>query len=56
MIGEFLDATRDETILALRAEVERLQAGQEAERAADDAFASLKQKLNALRVRTPEQG
>ena len=53
MIGEFLDAAKEETISALRAELARLQQSQHAQQAADSALASLQQKIDSLQVRIP---
>jgi len=53
VIGEFLDAAKEETISALRAELARLQQSQHAQQAADSALASLQQKIDSLQVRTP---
>ena len=50
MIGEFLDAAKEETIAALRAELARLQHSQHAQQAADSALASLQQKIDSLQV------
>lgn len=50
MIGEFLDAAKEETITALRAELARLQQSQHAQQAADSALASLQQKIDSLQV------
>jgi NTP pyrophosphatase (non-canonical NTP hydrolase) len=52
VIGEFLDAAKEETISALRAELARLQQSQHAQHAADSALASLQQKIDSLQVRT----
>ena len=52
MIGEFLDAAKEETISALRAELARLQQSQHAQQAADSALASLQQKIDSLQVGT----
>ena len=52
MIGEFLDAAKEETISALRAELARLQQSQHAQQAADSALASLQQKIDSLQVCT----
>ncbi|KAL0046102.1 hypothetical protein WJX82_002585 [Trebouxia sp. C0006] len=48
VIGEFLDAAKEETISALRAELARLQQSQHAQQAADSALASLQQKIDSL--------
>ncbi len=53
MIGEFLDAAKEETISALRAELTRLQQSQHAQQAADSALASLQQKIDSLQVTVP---
>ncbi len=53
MIGEFLDAAKEETISALRAELARLQQSQHAQQAADSALASLQQKIDSLQVQPP---
>lgn len=50
VIGEFLDAAKEETITALRAELARLQQSQHAQQAADSALASLQQKIDSLQV------
>ena len=50
MIGEFLDAAKEDTIQALRAELARLQQAQHAQQAADSALASLQQKIDSLQV------
>ena len=52
VIGEFLDAAKEETITALRAELARLQQSQHAQQAADSALASLQQKIDSLQVST----
>lgn len=52
MIGDFLDAAKEETITALRAELARLQQSQHAQQAADSALASLQQKIDSLQVST----
>ena len=52
VIGEFLDAAKEETITALRAELARLQHSQHAQQAADSALASLQQKIDSLQVST----
>lgn len=56
VIGEFLDATKEETISALRTEIERLKSEQAAAKAADSALASLKEKLHAMGARSEEDG
>jgi len=48
VIDEFLDAAKEETISALRTEIERLKSQREAEAEADQALASLKEKLNFI--------
>ena len=50
MIGQFLDAAKEETIAALRAELARLHQSQHAQQAADSALASLQQKIDSLQV------
>ena len=50
VIGEFLDAAKEDTIQALRAELARLQQAQHAQQAADSALASLQQKIDSLKV------
>lgn len=50
MIGQFLDAAKEETIAALRAELTRLQHSQHAQQAADSALASLQQKIDSLQA------
>lgn len=50
VIGQFLDAAKEETIAALRAELTRLQQSQHAQQAADSALASLQQKIDSLQV------
>ena len=50
MIGDFLDAAKEETISALRAELARLQHSQHAQQAADSALASLQQKIDSLQA------
>ena len=51
VIGQFLDAAKEETIAALRAELARLQQTQHAQQVADSALASLQQKIDSLQVR-----
>jgi len=48
VIGEFLNSNKEETITAMRAEIERLKAEQKAAAAADSALANLKEKLNDI--------
>ena len=50
VIGDFLEAAKEETISALRAELARLQHSQHAQQAADSALASLQQKIDSLQV------
>lgn len=52
MIGQFLDAAKEETIVALRAELARLHQSQHAQQAADSALASLQQKIDSLQVQS----
>lgn len=52
VIGQFLDAAKEETIAALRAELARLQQSQHAQQVADSALASLQQKIDSLQVRS----
>ena len=52
VIGQFLDAAKEETIVALRAELARLHQSQHAQQAADSALASLQQKIDSLQVQS----
>ena len=50
-MGEDADGTHEETVAAIRAEIARLVATREAQRAADSALDSLQDKIAGLQAR-----